>query len=124
MPPGGHLEDNEVLHEAAIREVFEETGIWASPMIDEHEVSLDLQGEKDVQIPRPYALLYQVIPASSKEGEHIHIDMIFRLYADDTLQIPPSAREIYDVRWCKKQQITDSLPTFDSVISFAKKNLI
>lgn len=35
LPPGGHIEDDEVPHEAAIREVYEETGVMAIPIKDD-----------------------------------------------------------------------------------------
>ena len=56
LPPGGHIEENEVPHEAAIREVYEETGISATPILeDEHD--LRLKNITEAQIPRPYALM-------------------------------------------------------------------
>ena len=69
LPPGGHIEENEVPHEAAIREVYEETGISAAPILeDEHD--LRLKNITETQIPRPYALMYQIIPESKKDVEH------------------------------------------------------
>src|SRR5262245_9397408 len=81
LPAGGHLESNEVPHEGAIREVREETGIEAS--VIPNEIDLGLKGVIDVQIPRPVAMMYQVIPESKKDVEHIHLDMVYTLEADE-----------------------------------------
>ena len=91
-------------HEAAIREVYEETGISAVPTLeDEHD--LRLKNITEAQIPRPYALMYQIIPESKKDVEHIHLDMVFLLEADDTTELTPQAREVHDVRWIESKYL-------------------
>ncbi len=119
LPAGGHLEENEVPHEAAIREVFEETGVRAEPIIEE-EHDLHLKNEIDTQIPRPYALMYQIIPLSKKDIEHIHLDMVFALQANDLDEISIEHREVHDVQWRSKDEIIDNDDVFDSVKGFAQ----
>ena len=70
LPPGGHIEPNELPDEAAIREVLEETGVRAtlisSPLID-----IDLPGQPR-QLARPLGLqLADIGP------DHQHIDLVY-----------------------------------------------
>lgn len=109
-------------HEAAIREVYEETGINAAPALeDEHD--LRLKNITEAQIPRPYALMYQIIPESKKDVEHIHLDMVFLLEADDTAELTIQTREVHDVRWVAKSELLSEYDTFDAVKNFAREVL-
>jgi 8-oxo-dGTP pyrophosphatase MutT (NUDIX family) len=64
--PGGHIDDGESPIEAAIREVYEETGI----LCDSYEGQLD-----------PVDIDLHEIPANPKKSEdaHLHIDLLFVL---------------------------------------------
>jgi 8-oxo-dGTP pyrophosphatase MutT (NUDIX family) len=64
--PGGHIDEGELPIEAAIREVYEETGYVC---------------ELDVENLSPIDIDTHEIPANSKKGEeaHIHIDLLYRL---------------------------------------------
>lgn len=66
MQPGGHIDDGEIPINAAIREVFEETGVTCEP----------LNGYLD-----PIDIDLHEIPANPKKGEgrHLHIDLLFAL---------------------------------------------
>ena len=66
LQPGGHIDDGEFPIEAAIREVYEETGILCEP----NEDRLD-----------PIDIDLHEIPANPKKGEgtHLHIDLLFIL---------------------------------------------
>ena len=67
LPPGGHIEDGELPDEAAVREVWEETGI-----------SVELVGERredvtdPVQLHRPAGVQLENIGPG-----HQHIDLIY-----------------------------------------------
>jgi 8-oxo-dGTP diphosphatase len=123
LPAGGHLEENEVPHEGAIREVLEETGVTARPVTDSFSPDLGLKGEVDMQIPHPYALLYQLIPESSKDKEHIHLDMVYALEADENTAINAQLLEVKDARWLTKDEILAANDVFDSAKGFARLNL-
>ena len=122
MPPGGHLEPNELPHEGAIREVFEETGISAR-LAENSGPDFGLAGIVDVQIPRPLALQYQLIPAGSEGSEHIHLDLVYHLTADEETVAVPQLSEVNAVRWMTKDEILDSREVFDSVRGFAREYL-
>ena len=64
--PGGHIDDGESPIEAAIREVYEETGILCE----------STEGQLD-----PVDIDLHEIPANPKKGEgaHLHIDLLFVL---------------------------------------------
>ena len=74
LPPGGHLEEGETPHEAARREVLEETGYEITFIQEEHLVYDEWNGHS---IPRPFACLLEQIPARENEPAHEHIDCIF-----------------------------------------------
>jgi 8-oxo-dGTP pyrophosphatase MutT (NUDIX family) len=66
LPPGGHIEENELPHEAAIREVEEELGIVAV---------LVAKKQKDYKIPSipmPLAIIVEEI-----DEFHSHVDFIY-----------------------------------------------
>ncbi len=65
LPPGGHLEPNEVPHLAAIREAREETGLEIE-LIEEENVWVE-----KISIPRPYLCLLEPLE------DHEHIDLIY-----------------------------------------------
>ncbi len=123
LPPGGHLEANELPHECAIRETFEETGVRVILVKDPTEPDFTLKGTVDVQIPRPYALQYQLIPQNSKDQEHIHLDMVYALEADESVLLQAQEREVAGVEWLSKEEVLAADNVFDSVKSFARLNL-
>jgi 8-oxo-dGTP pyrophosphatase MutT (NUDIX family) len=67
LPPGGHVEDNELPDDAAVREVLEETGIRAR-----------LVGARGLPIDEPRQL---VVPAGIQVERiyagHDHIDLVY-----------------------------------------------
>lgn len=71
--PGGHVDPDEAPHEAAAREVMEETGIQVQILGQR----LDLPG----MYPHPHPITVQEIPAPAKphkgEPAHHHIDMLY-----------------------------------------------
>jgi 8-oxo-dGTP pyrophosphatase MutT (NUDIX family) len=71
LPPGGHVEEDELPHEGAVREVLEEAGI---------PPKLVVAGESDLGIqtmPMPMAILVEDI-----DEHHKHIDMIYLATTD------------------------------------------
>lgn len=74
LPAGGHVEANELPHEAAIREAMEETGLDIE-ITSQDNVSLDYPHAKS--IPRPYLCLLENIPEHKGVAPHQHIDLIY-----------------------------------------------
>lgn len=67
LPPGGHIERNELPDEAAVREVFEETGIRVVLVGERREDIAD-----PVQLHRPAGVQLENIGPG-----HQHIDLIY-----------------------------------------------
>ncbi len=72
LPPGGHIEPNELPDEAAIREVLEETGVEAS-LVDAPEANPDLP---QPGVPRPLARPAGIVLTAISPG-HQHIDLVY-----------------------------------------------
>jgi 8-oxo-dGTP pyrophosphatase MutT (NUDIX family) len=71
LPPGGHIEPNELPDEAALREVFEETGVVAT-LAPERGIDIDLPGQPK-QLARPAGIQLADI---GNDG-HQHIDLVY-----------------------------------------------
>jgi len=67
LPPGGHIEQNELPDEAAVREVFEETGLRVELVGERRE-----DVEDPVQLHRPAGVQLENIGP-----DHQHIDLIY-----------------------------------------------
>jgi 8-oxo-dGTP pyrophosphatase MutT (NUDIX family) len=67
LPPGGHVDPNELPDEAAVREVLEETGVVAE-LVGERGLPLDYPR----QLVRPEGIqLEMIVPG------HEHVDLIY-----------------------------------------------
>lgn len=72
LPPGGHVEDDELPDHAAVREVLEELGV---------PCRLLTSGQPDLgidSVPLPIAILVESI-----DEQHSHIDMIYIATTDN-----------------------------------------
>ncbi len=104
LPAGGHLDPNELPHEAAVREVLEETGVHARLVqLGEPVVTTTRPGVSE--LPQPWVMLEQHIPATAREPEHTHLDLCYLLEADDS--VPPLAQdtEVSAARWWDRATI-------------------
>ena len=70
--PAGHVENNEIPVDTAIREFVEETGFFAK--IDENMQNMGLIDVNVIDIPEN---------SVKSEGEHIHIDFRYKLVLDE-----------------------------------------
>src|ERR1700686_4071276 len=93
LPPGGHIEDNELPDEAAVREVFEETGVRAR-----------LVGGRGLPIDEPRQL---VLPAGVQLEHmypgHEHVDLVYFAVPDPDVapaaEVDPLLAEQDQVGW-------------------------
>jgi len=114
LPPGGHIEDNELPQEAVLREVLEETGIRSKVLQVSSQLSLSDNHCRELE--RPFILLLEDIEG---DGLHNHIDMVFICKAlSEELNMQKS--EVNDIGWFNIDQIYQ-LETFENVIQSIKK---
>lgn len=121
LPPGGHVDPDEFPSDTALREVAEETGINARHAGQE-PLEMGLNGTTESQLPAPFAMAAQLIPESHKDIEHIHMDMMYLLEADDAAPLTAQEQEVDDVGWFTRDQL-EELTTTDSVRAFARETL-
>ena len=73
LPPGGHLDRDELPHEAAVREAREELGLD----IELVAPSGDLRSEAARSIPQPRHFLLEDIDGWNGEVTHQHADFVY-----------------------------------------------
>ncbi|NQV15963.1 NUDIX hydrolase [bacterium] len=89
LPPGGHIDRDELPHLAAIREVKEETGLEVELIFEAPAI----HSENAQEIPGPRHLLLENI-----NPFHQHIDMIYFARAN-TYDVTPEDGESSELRW-------------------------
>lgn len=85
LPPGGHIEPNEIPDDAALREVREETGVEAR-LIGTPAIDIDLPGQP-VQLCPPAGIQITAIGPG-----HEHIDIVYLAIGEPAAPLP-------DVGW-------------------------
>ena len=73
LPPGGHIDRDELPHEAARREVREETG----REVELHAESGDLTSATAESLPEPAAFLLEDIDVHDGRVAHQHVDFVY-----------------------------------------------
>ena len=74
LPPGGHVDPNELPSDAARREAFEETGLEIE-LIKNEEIWISKRNATSFE--RPYMCLLEEIPERVNEPAHQHMDFIY-----------------------------------------------
>lgn len=92
LSPGGHLEPNELPHEAALREAKEETGLDLALI---ESTRLHFAAPNAHSLPLPFHCLLETISAFGNQPAHQHVDFIFLaapLAIEQIAAIPSSFR--------------------------------
>lgn len=108
VQPWGHVELNEDPEEAAIREVYEETG-----------VRIKIIGERkprDCDYILPLAIQKNVV-----NDKHIHMDFVYVAYLDGSNELTLNENESTDIAWFSLTEIKNSsFNTFPDVIEWSE----
>lgn len=92
---GGHIENNELPEEAALREIVEETGLAATLYDPDRQI-----GVNDVkQLIRPMHILLEDI-----SGTHEHIDLIYYAKTESNV-LNPQDGETTNIKWFTTDEI-------------------
>jgi 8-oxo-dGTP pyrophosphatase MutT (NUDIX family) len=112
LPPGGHVDRDELPHEAAVREVREELGM----AVDLRAPTGELESETVRSIPEPQHFLLEDINVTD-DGEvgHQHVDFIFYGAAEHR-EIDPAAggQPADDWEWLTPADLADRAETLPS----------
>lgn len=104
---GGHVDGNPHVHDEALREAREESGM----------TRLLLVGRGDEVMPLDLDI--HTIPARGSEPQHLHYDVRFLLVAPADEPLRASA-ESFELRWFKDGDL-DSIPFEESLHRMARK---
>jgi len=115
--PGGHIEDDETPEEAALREVYEETGLRVS-----------LVGERfprEEDFIRPLGI--QKNRKTTSDGEmHMHIDIIYAAVPNDDIEVQLNKDESDDIRWFSRNELEqiNCFPDIRITMDYILNNII
>ncbi len=107
LPPGGHVDDNELPDEAVLREIREETGVVAEIV---NMPRLGLTEKYCRELARPFVVLLEDI---EKDGAHNHIDMVYVCRAVSDALAPLEA-EVDGIGWFAPEEVA-GLETYENV---------
>ena len=115
LAPGGHLHEGEEPHKGVLREIVEETGavgrivhLLETPQVSTPEVA---------QLPAPFCILHETIPASSREEEHVHLDFVYVVEIDLFEPLTLHVEEASLAKWISTEDIANinGIDTYDNV---------
>ena len=115
--PGGHIEGNETPEEAALREVYEETGL-----------RVRLLGERfprEDDFIRPLGI--QKNRRTTSDGEtHMHIDIIYAAVPNDDSKEQLNKEESDAIRWFSRNELEniDCFPDIKITMDYILRNII
>jgi ADP-ribose pyrophosphatase YjhB (NUDIX family) len=101
LPPGGHLEANELPPEGAIRETLEETGLEIALLKDEH---LWVERWNAQSFERPWQCLLEHIPAYQDKPAHQHIDFVYLAKVVGG-SISQAHQDLQPIRWFSCEEV-------------------
>ncbi len=108
MPPGGHIDQDELPEETARRECKEETGLDVDIVGDAQPDLFDEASGEGRMIKKPIAFMLEEIPAleERKQPAHQHMDFLYLARPLDEKQIPVhDPKESDDMRWFSRAEV-------------------
>ncbi|MCL2187319.1 MAG: NUDIX domain-containing protein [Defluviitaleaceae bacterium] len=112
LPPGGHIDENELPNHAVAREILEETGVRVQ-VISAANPALPVT---EIELPLPMEILLEDIEG---DGSHNHIDMIYLCKTEESA-VDMQRAEVDDCSWFTPEEI-ERLDTFENVKNSVRK---
>ena len=110
IEPGGHVDENEIPTDAAIREVKEETGIDVRLIGD-----TGMRSESKKYLPKPVLITYTRVPYKDRPM-HYHFNMLYLAKMKNPKQKIRTSKENPETGWFTEQEV-DKLKMFVNVRS-------
>lgn len=136
LPPGGHVEEGELPHVAALRETFEETNIQELLLLDikagdlhlasaeQKQLHFSPETEQEKHFLEPFALVEEKILETDKDVEHFHIDYVYVGQLQSSQDVQILTTEVSDAQWLTLDwYLIDQLDTFPNIKMILKKLL-
>lgn len=120
--PGGHVESDESLHEAMLRELLEEFSLNARFFDMDHEEILHHKGKKLAHHPLPISI-YDLTYTSTEGKDKSRTEYIFLMETDSVIE-KTEIEEIYAYKWFEVDDILIMKPnveTWDFIIEMLEK---
>jgi len=103
LPPGGHVDRDELPHRTALREAREETGLDVELVCDE----TDLSSPTARELPGPRNVLLEDIDVCDGAVGHQHVDFVYYGRATDRdLSPDPGEQPAADWEWFDEEALT------------------
>jgi 8-oxo-dGTP pyrophosphatase MutT (NUDIX family) len=112
LPPGGHLNSGEEPYKGAQRELLEEIGV------EGHLLNLleapQVETPTVAQLPSPFCILHERIPAGVEGEEHMHIDFVYVVEIPSLELFHLHTEEVSHAKWFRSKDI-DHIDTYENV---------
>lgn len=127
MPPGGHVDEDELPEQTAVRECKEETGLDVSIVQDSAVDLFEGCQHEGRMLSMPIAMMLENIPAYGDHPAHQHMDFVFLARPnDETQELKMEELEATELRWFTRSEIErldDKTEIFGNVKHYLLKTL-